>query len=108
MEQEIDFWQEFITFLFRSPEGRGLISTFLTALIGVVVRLLLLTGRSMIERRELARLEQRDELEAEVQRIKAWMAEMNIGVNDPEQPETEIGTNVRTNVPQQTEHMCYL
>ena len=98
-EQELSFWQELITFLFQTHEGRGVVSTVITAMTGVLIRLLLLTGKTLIERRELSRLESQHELEAEVQAIREWMEGLGIELEDLKQVDREVGTNVRTNVP---------
>ena len=98
-EQELSFWQELITFLFQTQEGKGIVSTVLTALTGVLIRLLLLTGKTLIERKEISRLEREHELEAEVRAIREWMEGLGIELDDLKPVDPEVGTNVRTNVP---------
>ncbi len=98
-EQDLSFWQELITFLFQTQEGRGVVSTVLTALTGVLIRLLLITGKTLIERQEISRLEREHELEAEVQAIREWMEEWGIDIETQDIPDEQVGTNVRTNVP---------
>ena len=86
MEHPSETGQALIDFLLTTPEGRTALGAILTGLSSGVVRLLLnLSDGHWVENHEMARLEQQNELELEVERLKQVMLELGISIEEADE-----------------------